>query len=473
MLYYNNLTECKNAKNPLRIKNIFIALAKVVFILFMIAACREDHTPPAIPKGFAFVVENNAIKVSWDRVRYTDAFRVDISADGINFTFHSNTDENFFIHENPVAGINYYRVRSIRYGNKGEYFSKWSEIVSYNFIHPGGGTESGLYLGIIGFNNDITTRKISFLTRQNRNEFQSFVNDLETRQGTGLYFAVDNAINMLQGALLPEDLANISIVTFTDGLDNFSIELNPNFNSRDAYRDAVRNRLNTKIRNLPINAYSIGIQGGDVVDVAAFRAGLAALASNSSNVHEATSMSDVNNTFRDIANSLYFESQRHILKLKITGGIDDGTRIRFTFDDVGNNASASNVYIEGVFRRSGNSRSLQNINYHGLRSSSATTITGSLEAGFVTFNFDNVVSNATGNFVSTNNVQQWEYISSSSQWQRNSEFDPTSNMETIQETRSAVIMLVLDCTTSLDAGGANGFSQMKNAANNFIETLTR
>jgi len=31
-------------------------------------------------------------------------------------------------------------------------------------------------------------------------------------------------------------------------------------------------------------------------------------------------------------------------------------------------------------------------------------------------------------------------------------------------------MLVLDCTSSL---GTNGFSQMKNAANNFIDVLTR
>ena len=32
-------------------------------------------------------------------------------------------------------------------------------------------------------------------------------------------------------------------------------------------------------------------------------------------------------------------------------------------------------------------------------------------------------------------------------------------------------MLVLDCTSSLDAGGANGFSGMKNAASSFIDIL--
>ena len=465
MLHYSNF------------KNVFIT---GLIILFMFAAC-EDKSNPSAPTGLTVVVENNAVRISWNSVRGADAYRIETSTD--NFASIATTTilspdrvENYFIHAEPVAGVrNYYRVRSIRYGKNDEFFSNWSHV-NLNFLRPGGGTEQGLWLGIIGFNNNITTREISLLTRSNIGEFQTFVDRLTIGPATGLYYAVDNAINMLQGAAFPDDLANVSLVTFTDGLDNISIELNQNFNSRDEYRDFLRDRIsNDKVGNLPINAFSIGIQGGDVVNVPAFRAGLAALASSPNNVHEVTSMTDVNNIFREIANSLYFESQRHILSLRFPGGFDDGDKIRFTFDLALNveDATMSNLYIEGVFRRSGTSRWLENIKYEGMRSSSGTRVDGSLDAGFVTFNFENLISIATGNIVSRDFVRQWEYIASESEWQGNSEFDQAGETQIDIETRSAIIMLVLDCTLSLDAGGANGFRLMKNAANDFINELAR
>jgi len=437
-------------------------------MLFMVAACGEDKSPPAEPKGLNAVIENNAVKLSWDRVRGVDAYRVETSVDGVNFTTHPNTTDLFFMHEDAIIGVNHYRVRSIRFGSKDEYFSRWA-VTSFNFARPGGGDEPGLYLGIIGFNSNIITREISFLTKTNRGDFQNWINGLEMGQFTGLYYAVDNAITILQGALLPEDLGSVSIVTFTDGLDNVSIMLNTNYTSPIDYRNALRNRIsNTRIKNLPINAYSIGIRGNDVTDVAGFRAGLEAIASHQNNVHEVTNMIDVENRFRDIANSLHNVYQRHILKLKIPGGYADNTRIRFTFDDV-TEAVASNMYIEGVLRRNGANVSLQNVVYHGLTSSnSATTITGTVETVSVTFSFENITT-APGIIVSTSNLQQW-YMPPSSPWQVNGEFEQSSDIQIDEVSSSAVIMLVLDCTTSL---GSSGFSDMKRAATDFIQILTR
>ena len=333
---------------------------------------------------------------------------------------------------------------------------------------PGDGKETGLYLGIIGFNNNLSKREIALLNKNNKSQFESFVSALTMQPATGLYYAVDNAINMLQAANLPDDLVNVSIVTFTDGLDNFSIELNSNYNSRDAYRDAVRNRISdTKIKNLSIQAYSVGVRGNDVVDVAAFSAALAALASDPDKVKEVANMSEVNNTFSEIANSLTNVNQSMSLDLKITGGYDDQVKIRFTFDNV-TDAAASSSYIEGTFRRSGASRSLENIVYQGLSSSSGVTVSGASAGGYVTFTFNDVSNEAGSGLISTNNVQQWEYVLSQSRWQRNSEFGQTGDIETTIDRKSAVIMLVLDCTTSL---GATDFSSMKNAANNFINVL--
>jgi len=321
---------------------------------------------------------------------------------------------------------------------------------------------SGLYLGIIGFNDNLTVKNISQLGSNTKSEFQSFVSNLGMRAATGLYYAVDNAIDMLQTTVLPYDLVNVSIVTFTDGLDNFSIELNYNYNSRDAYRDAISNLIaNTRIKNLPIQAYSVGVKGDDVVDIAAFSAGLSALASNPQNVKQVANMSEVNNTFSDIANSLTNVNQSMSLNLKITGGYDDQTKIRFSFDNI-TDAATSNCYIEGIYRRNGTVRTLENIVYHGLTSNSGATVNGALASGYVTFTFNDVST------INTDNVQQWEYVPSQSLWQRNSEFGQTGDVETTITRKSAVIMLVLDCTTSL---GTTDFNSMKTAANNFIDVL--
>jgi len=341
--------------------------------------------------------------------------------------------------------------------------------------------ETGLYLGIIGFNETLSVRKISILNSGNKSQFQQFITNLKIGPATGLYHAVDNAVTMLvmEKEVLPDDLEFVSIVTFTDGLDNISIELNKNYSTRDSFRDGLQSRIaSTKIKGLPIDATSVGIQGGDVRDQVAFRAGLMALASpNSANplgrsVYFSKDMTEVNAAFSNIAKELNKRSQLQSIRLRITGGYDDGTRIRFTFDNVTDRTIGnSNIYIEGTYRRVGNNRSLENVVYRGLNSTSGTTIRGQVTGTFVYFNFENVTTNS-GDLVEIRRAQQWEYLSSMSLWQRNSEFNPQSDSETKVDRKSAVIVLVLDCTTSLTAGGANGFEEMKAAANTFINTLT-
>ena len=333
---------------------------------------------------------------------------------------------------------------------------------------------SGLYLGIIGFNDNLTEKSISQLDTVTKSQFQSFINALPIGYNTALYYAVDNAINMLQAATLPYTLINVSIVTFTDGLDNASTMLNTNYDTQDDYLNAVHTRITgTKIKNLNISAYSIGIKAGDVSDVDAFMANLNAFASNSNNVYQVTSMTDVNSTFGNIATSLYNETQLQSVKIRMPGGYDDGTKIRFTFDNITDATAVanSNCYIEGIYRKGNNSYSLQNIVYQGLKSSSGTTVTGEVSGVNVYFTFENI-STASGGNVNINNVEEWRYIASQTPpWQGDSEFGQSGDIEIIVNKKSAVVMLVLDCTSSLNAKDANGFSQMKNAANNFINVL--
>jgi len=345
-----------------------------------------------------------------------------------------------------------------------------------NGTSSGNNTNSGagIYLGIIGFNDRLTEKNISLLENDTKSEFQSFISNMQMKDGTALYYAVDNSIDRLQTANLRNDVINVSIVTFTDGLDNVSIDLNNKYNSRDAYRDALRTRISTvKIKNLPINAYSIGMKGPDVTDVPAFKEGIAALASSSNYSYEFADMAEVNKTFADIAASLSKVSKSQSIKLRIPGGSEDGTKMRFTFDDIKDpatnqpDASRSTYYIEGTYRR-GTSRLLENVFYEGLDSTSKPNVTGKVvDKTFVEFTFENV-SSTSGGSVSVKNAKQSEIRPSGSIWQINSEFVPDEHIVTIEDKKSSAIILILDCTTSL---GTSNFDSMKNAVYRFIDIL--
>jgi uncharacterized repeat protein (TIGR02543 family) len=352
-------------------------------------------------------------------------------------------------------------------GGSGSAYTPSSNVTLYaQWTQSGGsGGTTGLYLGIIGFNENINPREISLLDNSTKGAFQSFVNAMTTKAGTVLYYAVENALDKLAQANLPDDLTNVSIVTFTDGLDQGSVMLNETYNgSNDAYLAAIGSRIQTlKIKNLDLSAYSIGIKGNDVSDMEQFTANLKSIASNSANAYEVTSMSQVQSKFQDIANSLYNESSDQIIKLDIPGQAD-GTKVRFTFDNV-NDATNSTLYIEGTYSFA--TKSLTNVVYQGCNSSSGTTVVGVQSGIFVGFSFAGL-KQTSGNSVPVNAIKQWGQPSNATSWQINSEFAYDPNTITTVERKSAVIILVLDCSSSLSA---SDFSSIKNSANSFISTL--
>jgi hypothetical protein len=287
---------------------------------------------------------------------------------------------------------------------------------------------------------------------------------MTSQNGTVLYYAVDNAINALVAATLPTDLVNVAMVTFTDGLDQGSHMLNPAYQGdNSAYLSAVNNRIRTvKIQGKPISAYSIGIKGNDVSDETQFMANLQSLASTPTNATKVTSMTEVNAKFQEIAASLYNESSTQSISLKIPGQANE-TKIRFTFDNV-NNAANSTIYIEGAYSFA--DKSLKNVTYSGCSSTSGATVFGTVDGIFVTYTFADI-KRTSGAVLPTNSVKQWNYIASTSTWQINSEFTPDGNTETKVDRKSAVIMLVLDCSSSL----GSQFSTMQSNANAFINKM--
>ncbi len=322
---------------------------------------------------------------------------------------------------------------------------------------------SGIYMGVMGFNSQLYTKSISSLSSTTKSSFTTFVNNLTSSKGTLLYYGVENALDALKTAVVPEDLLNVTLVTFTDGLDQGSFMMQSNYTDNDAYLTALNNRIkNEKKQNVSINAYSIGLRGNDVTDVAQFQKNLQYLASSEENAVEVSDISEVNAKFQEIANDVYNESFSNTVGLTIPGQ-SDGTKIRFTFDNV-SNATNSTMYIEGTFRL--RDRALVDVTYHGVSCSSGNVIVGEQYGIFITFTFEEVKS-LTSRTISASNIDQWSYVASSGNWQINSEFTPESDTKMEVTRKSALIMLLLDCSSSL----GSQFSTVKTQANNFISTL--
>lgn len=326
--------------------------------------------------------------------------------------------------------------------------------------------KEGLYLGIIGFNQELYTMPLGLLNQDTKHNFENFVDGLTMQDGTILYHAVNTGLNSLAKAKVPENLINVSVVTFTDGLDQGSIALS-DYNSSSEYLSAVNTRItNELIGGNHISAYSIGVRGSDMDDIESFRNNLNKLSSDPAhNVFEVNNMSEASEKFAQIAQQLYNQSTFYNVTLKLPVQ-DNNTLIRFTFDNV-SNAAASQCYIEGTYIRNNGLAQLTDIHYVGLECMSGYTITGASESIFNVFSFKNL-TDLSGNQISTDNVSQWKWNESTQNWNINSEFSQSHNTEIVNEYKSAMIMLVLDCSSSL----SNDFTNMKTAANGFIETLS-
>ncbi|MBO7100341.1 MAG: hypothetical protein J6W21_10800 [Bacteroidaceae bacterium] len=413
------------------------------------------------PGNVSARLSNKSIVVTWSTVSDAQSYQLYRSGDNKNFVLLAgNLTTTAFTDNSPLKGTNYYKVKAIGVGKE----SAMSESTGTATL-PGSGMESGLYLGVMGFNQLLTTKSISILKAETKSSYDTFIDAMTMKNGTILCYSVDQAINALQKATLPDDIFNVAIVTFTDGLDQGSLMMDDRFENDDDFLAAIKKRITEEtVAGQSISAYSIGLRGRDITsasDIAKFQSTLKQLASTNANAKEVTSMAEVNAKFQEIAEQLNSTSYLQTISLKIPG-LSNGTRVRFTFDNV-TAAANSKVYIEGTFNL--RTRSLTDVVYKGMTSTSGTTINGTTEGIFITFKFDGIRTE-NGKLLSKENIDEW-YLTSSNSWQINSEFDKYENSDVINEKKSAAIMLVLDCSSSLD----KQFSTMQANAKSFVNTL--
>lgn len=329
--------------------------------------------------------------------------------------------------------------------------------------------QEGLYLGIVGFNSELYTMPLGLLNQSTKTTFENFVDNLTMQNGTILYHAVNTGLTSLAKAKIPENLINVSVVTFTDGLDKGSYEFS-NYSSGAEYLSAVHDSIiNETIGGNHISAYSIGIRGSDVGNnTDAFYENLRNLSSDpTNNVYEVNNMNEASEKFAEIAQKLYQQSSFYNVSLKLSAP-EPNYILRFTFDNNINSAEESQCYIQGTYiRQNDDIRRLTNIEYVGLQCQTGPIANATWDGRFIEFSFKNLTDN-NGNPISTEFVKLWEQKPSSTEWDHDSEFTPSGNTGIVNEYKSAMIMLVLDCSSSL----GSDFINMKTAANGFIETLS-
>lgn len=347
----------------------------------------------------------------------------------------------------------------------------------------GGGTTDSLptdmYLGIIGFNTDLTIKPISRLNNQTIDLFKTFITGLQMGDATILIEAVNTSLDKITSCGIPKELVNVSIINFTDGMDEGSVRYSnlnrgTNYSSESEYLEVVRQRIgNVVIAGIPLQVHTIGIQGNDVYDVDLFRNTLNGISSLPSDeyMHFVTDLSQVQAYFREIAENLHQTSINSVLTMRFPAPNNDNTRLRFTFDDPVDDALQSQQYIEGVYvTGSDGTGVLTNVQYVGLSSTSGNTVTADAMDGIkAVFKFENMKDSDNNNFTTSNvtHVRKWTKINETT-WVNQHEWESNGNTEVHDKYYSSLVILNLDCSMSL---GDDAFRQLKTYAKAFVDEL--
>ena len=352
--------------------------------------------------------------------------------------------------------------------------------------------EEGIHIGIIKFaekSEDITNGFPVLLDRNGRTSLTSSI-DLKispTRNpGTSLFHAVHLAMaNMKKNeSCLPENLDAVYIITFTDGLDNQSAGLSKlstnkiegktfddTMGDRDnyttGYADYIREELqNRRIAGLPIYAHSVGIRGDDVPNNESFNRHLESIASPG-NSKILDNFNDLQASFSNIADSLNLNFTQ--TNLVLTTPLLVNTRVRITFDGNTRNPAdvwASKKYVEGTIT----SPSEGKYNLINIACSDAISCYGQDHiAGIVDdVNVHFSINGVCGYDPTTDKANTRLWRMSEGSWQPDSEYSSEGSILTTNERHSAVIYLVLDCSSSLSP---RQNEDIKRAVTDFVNNL--
>ncbi len=397
----------------------------------------------------------------------------ELLSEGFTLTFITSTAEQ--------GSFKYEKSRQLKRGvfisgqNLDTYVDLWTDAEDTSDQESSeseGGNESGLYLGMSTFERNLTYYPAHLISEETLESYNDIVDNLEltTLNGTVLYYSIDEDISSMQSITMPDDIFNVSIVTFTDGLDEGSLSYRRGvYKTKAEYLDALHTRLaNEQVAGLPIKSYAIGLMGTDAQsNIDEFRTNLEKIAStpvndNEQYVYEISSINELNSSFESIAEQLSqnIRVQKVIVSMPFP---EHGERKRFTLDN--NAPNQSDRYIEGVVDL--DNLQLIDVVYHGLTSTSGSIVPISADYGFeLEFTFDGIQT-SDGTEIIQDDIQLWYISASGSSWQRNTEFSPSENSSVYTEQKSALVFLNLDLSKSLEGQ----LPTLKTGAKSFLSKL--
>ncbi|MDR1256742.1 MAG: SPOR domain-containing protein [Spirochaetaceae bacterium] len=331
----------------------------------------------------------------------------------------------------------------------------------------------GIYVGIISFSgkvNDITQRPDGAPTlvpldapgRQVLLEYLDRSYVLSKSNGTALYYADHKAIANLSAMekenALPSNLDSVTLITFTDGTDTSSTDVEfPPIEGRDfrhrgtgtGYRAYISQQLAARrIAGVKINAWAIGILGKDVDGNAEFSQTLEAVASGPDNVAQVSFISQLDEGLGAIANGLNIYTPMMDLTFS-TPAYPIGTLVRLTFDGDIHSPDSSECYVDARvgWDEGGKSYYLTVVDSYGIRLAGIRRMDGKRNETGIYYTL------TLNNDFNESGVRQW-YIQpgeNAAGWIRNSESgsETEKKADFTHERKSAVVYLVLDCSASL------------------------
>jgi cell division protein FtsN len=352
--------------------------------------------------------------------------------------------------------------------------------VAYDRPVKPSGVNDGIYFGLVVFSNKIeASPSLIPLDPTGRQELLERLNVSYTpshANGTALYYAehtaLSNLVELDKRGMLPSNVESVNIITFTDGLDTSSTDTSfkspapdVNFAGKQsaAYRNYISQQIKTKrIAGKKIDAWGIGIPGRDVANSSDFSQTLEAVSSSVDHIAYLKNLTEIEDRLLDIADSLNIFTP--VVKLTFsTPAYPVGTVVRITFDDA-IYADGSAEYVEGRVSYENNSYSLNNLNSEGVKLASKASVKGRRTDNGIEYT---VVLN---NELPEIGLMQWhkQNAYSGSDWQTNSEFDMSKITDFTSSRKSAIIYLVLDCSSSLTATEIN---EIREAVSVFIDRL--
>ena len=359
---------------------------------------------------------------------------------------------------------------------------------------------SGLYLGIIKFADDVVDLNNGKLVHLNSQLAKDDIkNSIEYNYSTAedmatlMYYGVHTALVNLKNneSSLPDDLKNVYIITFTDGLDNSSasmakdhpLENNTGLSGKfttDQYAEWLKEQLLThKVKGNDIVCHSIGVKGSDMRDENGFKDALNYVATSSNDAHVLTDFDKVQSTFEELAKNLTITTYTYNFDLILPSNAwESDVCMTFDIQDYQNIESAQIKFYGKITPSDVDDKEYTfEINeYSGIKPSSMKIIGREIPSiknpnlSKLQFLFENISCDES---YESSSIPVW--LSNSLAWRKtkngvwdlNSEYNPEESNKKNTSRSSAVIYLVLDNSFSL----GTDISEVRNAVLNFIDTL--